>query len=144
MGGWSFRGATRRRDSVGEIQARLRPGKDDAIAEWLEAQENKSAAIRRALRSHIRREGGQREETVALIAEAVVGRMVRAMPEALEAAVRAAVAAELSNLQRVVDSAVREALVGRELKVETDQPAGEDPELAAQVDRQLNAFFDER
>jgi hypothetical protein len=129
---------------VGEIQARLRPGKDDTIAAWLEAQENKSAAIRRALRGHIRREGGEREETVGLIAEAVVGRMVRAMPEALEAAVRAAVAAELDNLQEIVDSAVREALDGRELRVGADQPAGEDPELAAQVDRQLSAFFDER
>lgn len=129
---------------MGEIQARLRPGKDDTIAAWLEAQENKSAAIRRALRGHIRREGGEREETVGLIAEAVVGRMVRAMPEALEAAVRAAVAAELDNLQEIVDSAVREALDGRELRVGADQPAGEDPELAAQVDRQLSAFFDER
>ena len=128
---------------MGEIQARLRPGKDDAIAEWLEVQENKSAAIRRALRGHIRRQGGEREETVALIAEAVVGRMVRAMPEALEAAGRVAVAAELDNLQEVVDSAIREALAGRELKVGTDQPGGEDPELAAQVDRQLSAFFDE-
>ena len=129
---------------MGEIQARLRPRKDDAIAEWLEAQENKSAAIRRALRGHIRRQGGEREETVALIAEAVVGRMVRAMPEALETAVRTAVAAELDNLQEIVDSAVREALDGRELKVGDDQPGGEDPELAAQVDRQLSAFFDER
>jgi hypothetical protein len=129
---------------VGEVQARLRPGKDDAIAEWLKAQENKSAAIRRALRGHIRRQSGEQEETVALVAEAVVRRMVRAMPEALEAAVRAAVAAKLDNLQKVVDSAVREALDGRELKVGTDQSSGEDPELAAQVDRQLSAFFNDQ
>jgi hypothetical protein len=144
VAGWSFWGTTGRRHNVGEIQARLRRGKDDAIAEWLEAQENKSAAIRRALRGHIRREGSEREETVALIAEAVVGRMVQAMPEALEAAVRAAVAAELDNLQEIVDSAVREALDRRELRVRVDQPGGEDPELAAQVDRQLNAFFDDQ
>ena len=51
------------------IHVRLRDGKDDDIAAWYEAQEDKSAAVRKAIRTYLRLHNGETQE--AVVREAV-------------------------------------------------------------------------
>ncbi len=128
---------------MGYVQARLRPGKDNDIASWLEEQENKSASIRRALRHHIRNQGEERVELAQRIAESVVRRMGRCLPEALHAAVRTAVAAELEGVEDAVAHAMREGLHRLALREDVQRATMEHSETAVRIDEQLSAFFDE-
>jgi len=108
------------------IHVRLRDGKDDDIAAWYEAQEDKSAAVRKAIRTYLRLHNGETQEAV----------------------VREAVNRELARLPDVVAGAVRDALenVARPYEVATwddepTAPGAEDPEMAARLDAQLDDFF---
>jgi hypothetical protein len=105
------------------IHVRLREGKEDDIAAWYEAQEDKSAAVRKALRTYLGLHNGETQEAV----------------------VREAVNRELARLPDVVAGAVREALenVARpyEMADEPTAPGAEDPEMAARLDAQLDDFF---
>ena len=106
------------------IHVRLRDERDDDIAEWYGAQEDKSGAVRKAIRAAIRLQNGDTQEAV----------------------VREAVTRELSRLPDVVAAAVREALEGYNLTPATNMepaPDGEDPDLAARLDEQLDDFFGE-
>jgi len=104
------------------IHVRLRDGKDDDIAAWYEAQEDKSAAVRKALRAYLGLHNGETQEAV----------------------VREAVNRELARLPDVVAGAVRDALENYEMATWDDEPTApgaEDPETAARLDAQLDDFF---
>ena len=104
------------------IHVRLREGRDDDIAEWYEAQENKSGAVREAICAALRLQNGDTQEAI----------------------VREAVTRELSRLPDVVAAAVREALEKCNLTLATStEPVSdeEDPELAVRLDEQLDDFF---
>jgi len=115
------------------IHVRLRVGRDDDIAEWYQAQENKSGAVRKAIRVALRLQNGDTQEVI----------------------VREAVARELSRLPDVVAAAVRTALEeynltpctpnvqGGVLATSTEPMSAEDPKLAARLDEQLGDFFGE-
>ena len=102
------------------IHVRLRDGIDDDIAGWYEGQEDKSGAVRKALRAYIGLHNGSTQENV----------------------VREAVGRELSRLPDIVAAAVREALEGYRLTAARPvEPGAEDPTLAARLDDQLDEFF---
>jgi hypothetical protein len=104
------------------IHVRLRDGKEDDIAAWYEAQEDKSAAVRKAIRTYLGLHNGETQEAV----------------------VREAVNRELARLPDVVARAVREALKNYEvmpLDGESTAPGAEDPEMASRLDAQLDDFF---
>ena len=101
------------------IHVRLRDGKEDDIAAWYEAQEDKSAAVRKAIRTYLRLHNGETQEAV----------------------VREAVNRELARLPDVVAGAVRDALENYEMADEPTAPGAEDPETAARLDAQLDDFF---
>ncbi|MEA3342012.1 MAG: hypothetical protein U9R15_18770 [Chloroflexota bacterium] len=104
------------------IRVRLRASKDDDIATWYERQEDRSGAVRRAIRAYMRLHDG----------------------DAQEAVVRGAVVRELARLPDVVAVAVREALNGYQLTpVQEREPGTEDPELATRLDAQLDDLFGE-
>lgn len=105
------------------IHVRLRDGRDDDIAAWYVAQDDKSEAVRAVIRSAIRLENGDAQEKL----------------------VREAVARELSCLPDIVAGAVREALAAHRLVPAASEsaPDGEDPELAARLDAQLDDFFED-
>lgn len=106
------------------MHVRLREGRDDDLITWYEAQEDKSDAVRSAIRAHIRLHNGDTQEAI----------------------VKAVVAGELARLPDVVAQAVRESLSGYRLADVGDhyqEPEGEDPELAARLDEQLTDFFGE-
>ncbi len=101
------------------IHVRLREGRDDDIAAWYEGQEDKSEAVRAALRTAMR---------LADVAE--------------EALIRETVARELARLPDVVAAVVRETLAAYRLAPAGEPELGtEDPELAARLDAQLDDFF---
>jgi len=103
---------------MASIHVRLRADKDDDIAAWYEAQDDKSTAVREAIRAAIDRDNGQ------------------------ESAVKEAVGRELARLPQVVTAAVREALKGYQLSpADNKGPGSEDPELASRLDAQLDEFF---
>ena len=103
------------------IHVRLRDGHDDDIMAWYSAQDDKSEAVRTAIRTCIRSQNG----------------------ESQEAAVRDAVTQALKSLPNVVASAVREALATYQLAPTPErEPGQEDPELAARLDAQLDDFFE--
>lgn len=106
------------------IHVRLRDGRDDDIAEWYKAQENKSGTIRKAIRAAMRLQNGDTQEAI----------------------VREAVTRELSRLPDIVAAAVRAALeeCNLTLAIGTDSISDEeDPGLAARLDEQLDNFFGE-
>ncbi len=104
------------------IQVRLREGRDDDIAAWYAAQEDKSETVRRAIRAYMRLQNGDTQESV----------------------VREAVARELARLPDVVASAVRETLAAYSLTIGgAPSPSGVDPELDNLMDSQLGQFFSE-
>lgn len=106
------------------IHVRLRPGQDDDIATWYEAQPDKSQVVRQALRLYIKSQNA----------------------DSLEAMVQQVVAQELARLPVLVSAAVREALEDFQL---TPLNPGhhpltdEDPAQAARLDEQLDAFFEQ-
>jgi len=104
------------------IHVRLRERGDDDIAAWYEAQQDKSGAVREAIRSYIRMQNGESQET----------------------AIREAVAIATANLPIVVAEAVKEALAAYRLSpMQERQVVGdEDPELAARLDSQLDDWSD--
>jgi hypothetical protein len=105
---------------MASIHVRLRADKDDDIAAWYEAQDDKSTAVREAIRAAIDRDNGQGQE----------------------AAVKEAVGRELARLPQVVTAAVREALEDYQLSpADNKGPGSEDPELASRLDAQLDEFF---
>lgn len=105
------------------IHVRLREGKDDDIAAWYNAQDDRSEAVRAAIRAAMRLENGDSQEAV----------------------VKEVVARELGRLPEIVAAAVREALAAYRLQPSTQvrEPGAEDPELAARLDAQLDDFFEE-
>ena len=70
------------------IHVRLRPGRDDDIAQWYEVQPDKAEAVRQAIRTAMGLQNGATQETI----------------------VKDVVARELARLPDVVASTVREAL----------------------------------
>jgi hypothetical protein len=105
------------------IHVRLREGRDDDVATWYEAQDDRSEAVREAIRVYMRLQSDNTQEAV----------------------IKEAVARELARLPDVVACAVREALASYRLApVELSrEPGAEDPELAARLDAQLDDFFGE-
>ncbi|MEA3375123.1 MAG: hypothetical protein U9R72_02840 [Chloroflexota bacterium] len=110
------------------IHVRLRVGRDDDIARWYKAQPNKSQAIREAVRAYIDVQEGNGKR----------GKM----REMVESVVREVVADELRRLPDATASVVRDVL--NECGVdrgEACEAGGEDAELAARLDEQLDVFF---
>jgi hypothetical protein len=105
------------------IHVRLRPGQDDDIAAWYEAQNDKSRAIREAIRVYIKAQSGGGLETL----------------------VRQVVAQELARLPALVSAAVCEALESYQFVpagVGSHHAADENPELASRLDEQIDSLFD--
>jgi hypothetical protein len=104
------------------IHVRLREGADDDLRDWYEDQEDKSGAVREAIRAFIRMQNGESQET----------------------AIREAVSKATASLPVVVAEAVKEALANYQLSpAQERQAAGdEDPELAARLDAQLDDWSD--
>jgi len=102
------------------IHVRLRPGRDDDLAAWYEAQEDRSQAVRDAIRAVMRLQNGDTQEAI----------------------VKEVVARELARLPDVVAATVREALAAYRLAPSEmeHEPGAEDPELAARLDAQLDDF----
>lgn len=100
------------------IHVRLRERGDDDIAAWYEAQQDKSGAVREAIRAFIRMQNGESQET----------------------AIREAVTRATASLPVIVAEAVKEALATYQLSpVQERQAVGdEDPELAARLDGQAD------
>lgn len=104
------------------IHVRLRDDKDNDIAAWYESQDDKSTAVRRAIRAYIGLHDGGAQEAV----------------------VREAVGRQLAQLPDVVAAAVKEALESYQLTPSDEdhgQSGTEDPELASRLDAQLDNFF---
>ena len=103
------------------IHVRLREEQEADIITWYEAQEDKSGAVREAIRAYMRLHNGDTQEAV----------------------VKAVVAGELARLPDVVAAAVREALAGYRFSdaVPEAGPGDEDPELAARLDAGLDEWF---
>ena len=95
------------------IHVRLRPGRDDDIAAWYEAQEDKSEAVRNAIRAAMEAESGD-------------GRMA-----AITEAVSEALADELARLPGMVAQTVKDALASYQLTPTTEVPEGNEPAAAA-------------
>jgi hypothetical protein len=107
---------------MGFLHIRLREGRDDDISAWYDAQEDKSQAVRDAIRATIRQDGGDDQEAV----------------------IREAVARELGRLPNMIAAAVRDALEAYDLTARSREPntSGDvDAELAARLDGQLDDFF---
>jgi len=89
---------------------------------WYDGLGDKSQAVRDALRAGIRVQNGATQEAI----------------------VKAAVARELARLPDIVAAAVREALAAYRFgSAQEPEPGAEDPELAARLDEQLGAFFND-
>jgi len=106
---------------MSHIHVRLRDGIDDDIGAWYEAQADKSAAIREAIRTAMGLQNG----------------------DAQGAVVKDTVERELARLPGVVADAVRDALSSYRLQPSEDprEPGTEDPELAARLDGDLDEFL---
>jgi len=105
------------------IHVRLRSGQDDDIAAWYGAQNDKSRAVREAIRVYIKAQSGDRLETI----------------------VQQVVAQELARLPALVSMAVREALESYQFVPSgtgNHLAADENPELASRLDEQIDSFFD--
>jgi hypothetical protein len=105
------------------LHVRLRDGIDDDIAAWYEAQADKTQAVKDMLRVAMRLQNGDSQEAV----------------------VKSVVAHELARLPEVVAGAVRDALASYRLAPAVESvpgPGQEDPELAARLNDQLDAFFE--
>lgn len=102
------------------IHVRLRDGTDDDLKTWYEAQQDKSGAVRAAIRAYIRMQNGESQET----------------------AIREAVATATASLPIVVAEAVKEALANYQLSPAQERQAvgDEDPELAARLDSQAEEW----
>lgn len=100
------------------IHVRLREGTDDDLRNWYESQGDKSGTVREAIRSYIRMQNGESQET----------------------AIREAVATATANLPFIVAEAVKEALAAYRLSPTQERQAvgDEDPELAARLDGQAD------
>ncbi len=94
------------------LQARLRPGKDDDLIEWYLMQEDRSAAVRLALRTYLQSENAADDP-------------LRDLPGLVTAAVQAA----LEGVQLAPATS-------------PDADPGEDAALAARLDEQLDGFWD--
>ena len=145
------------------IHVRVRDETDDDIATWYETQDDKSTAVRDAIRAAMRIEKGDalylelkdgkdddiaawhraQDDKSAAVRDAIRAAMRLQNGDTQEAIVKEAVALELARLPDVVASAVREALAAYRLApAEADrEPGAEDPELAARLDAQLDDFF---
>jgi Arc/MetJ-type ribon-helix-helix transcriptional regulator len=95
------------------LQARLRPGKDDDLIAWYLGQEDRSAAVRTALRAYLQSEDSADDP-------------LRDLPGLVTAAVQAAL--EGMQLAPATPS--------------PDADSGEDAALAARLDEQLDGFWD--
>jgi hypothetical protein len=106
---------------MGFLHIRLREGRDDDLAAWYDAQDDKSQAVRDALRAAIRQDGADDQEAI----------------------IRQAVARELGCLPDVIAAAVRDTLEAYDLTARPQEPNGGDvdAELAARLDGQLDDFF---
>ena len=105
------------------IHVRLRPGQDDDIAAWYEAQYDKSRAVREAIRVYIKAQNEDHLETM----------------------IQQVVAQELARLPALVSAAVREALESYQfvsIGTGSHPAADENPELASRLDEQIDSFFD--
>ena len=101
------------------IHVRLRPD----ITAWYDTQNDKSRAVREAIRVYIKVQSGDRLETL----------------------VRQVVAQELAQLPALVSMAVREALESYQfvsIGTGSHPAADENPELASRLDEQIDSFFD--
>lgn len=144
------------------IHVRVRDETDDDIAAWYEAQDDKSAAVRDAIRAVMLVEKGKalylelrdgadddiaawhtaQDEGRAAVRDAIRAVMRLQNGDTQEAIVKEVVARELARLPDVVATTVREALAAYRLApAEADrEPGAEDPELAARLDAQLDEF----
>jgi len=106
---------------MSHIHVRLRDEIDDDIAAWYEAQTDKSAAIREAIRTAMGLQNGDAQETV----------------------VREIMTRELSRLPGIVADAIRDALSSYRLdpSERTHEPGTENPELAARLDDDLGGWM---
>lgn len=104
------------------IHVKLREGRDDDITTWYESLDDKSGAVREALRTFIRIQNG----------------------EGQQAAIREAVARATAQLPAIVAEAVRDALATYQLSPMQERVASnnEDPELAGRLDAQLAEWGD--
>jgi hypothetical protein len=105
------------------IHVRLRPGQDDEIATWYDTQQDKSRAVREAIRAYIKAQSGDHLETI----------------------VQHVVARELAGLPTLVSAAVREALESyhfARVGAGHHSASDENPELASRLDEQIDTFFD--
>lgn len=117
------------------IHVRLKDDRDSDIEAWYAAQEDKSKAVRAAIRAYIRLQNGESQE--AAVREAVTLAL-----ESQESVVKDVVTLALAGLPEVVAVAVREALANYQLAPAVErEPGVEDPELAARLDDDLDAFF---
>lgn len=115
-----------------KLNARIRPDRDDDIARWYEAQEDKSEAIREVIREHIERQAKGKQPQAELL-------------ELLPGLVARAVARGLERLPQMMRRAVSEALANYELEARVGGEKGAggdvDAELAARLDEQFDQFF---
>lgn len=103
------------------VHVRLREGKDDDIRAWYQALDDKSEAVRDALRVYVRMESLDPQQ----------------------AGIQEVIAQEFARLPDVISAAVHEALSAHQLTISDSGtgPIGEDPALAARLDEQLDDFF---
>lgn len=94
--------------------------RDADLLTWLAAQANKSAALRGAIRAYMRSQNGESQEAI----------------------IRDAVQRAMGGLPDLVTGAVKDALGYQFTRGQMERtPGGEDPELAARLDAQLDDFF---
>lgn len=108
------------------IRVRLRPGKDDDIAAWYEGQENRSEAVRRAIRAYIQHGGGVIDQKSPLEA---ISRELARLPDVVADAVRSVLPEALA------------AYCPSPSLIDEQNPGAEDPELAARLEAQLDDLF---
>ena len=95
------------------LHVRLRPGRDDDIVAWYEAQEDKSEAVRNAIRAAMEAESGD-------------GRMA-----AITEAVSETLADELARLPGMVAQTVKDALANYQFAPRAETSEGDEPATAA-------------
>lgn len=121
------------------INIRLRGGRDADIKNWYIAQEDRSEAVRTAIRAYIQSRSDK--DQGAVIKDAVTT-AIGSQETVVKDAVTTAMSDGFARLPDLVAGAVRDALAGYQLKLAQEQaaPGDEDPELAARLDAQLDDF----
>ena len=125
------------------INVRLRDGRDADIETWYIAQDDRSEAVRQAIRAYIQSQSNKSQEVI--IKDAVTT-AISSQETIVKDAVVMAMSDGFDRLPDLVAGAVRDALAGYQLKLAQEQttPGEEDPELAARLDAQLDEFFKDK